>query len=756
MNPIRRVRVLPVVALSLFAGLAAPVWGWGQPGGNPGAGKATNIDPEGKPGTYAVIDGKKAEIPKIAMGDPAMVAKIIAEGKKNNHVWDQISHISNEIGHRLTGSSNVEKANLWARDQFEKWGLAIPEFGSAAGVTPPAVPSHDLRGLWQWDTVSLRFDRGPSTGRVVSLRPGSDEYRTIRDMEFTTLSWTPGTKGAVRGIVVKMPENDEQLAASKDKIKGAWILVKPNQGRRGVMGGASARVQLFSDIRKRWKEPATPTPAPADPPTRTPDAAAAAPAEDKNRAYYEGTINGGPEFLDGQPFTLDLDLADPKAVKGKLNLGGFFDADLKNATYNETSHELKFSTDSPRGERNYVLQLDGETVRGETSLPDNGGKVTYIGKKAKAPVKAAGEGSKQAPTLEEKVLALEPAGWILASSNELVITAGAPGWSKLDLDKLNPDVIVTVRKSDYDCMNSMIADGQTPEAEFNLQHGFTKGPIPVYNTIAEIRGTEKPDEVVIVSGHLDSWDGPGSKGTVDNGTGSAVTIEAARILAAVKAKPKRTIRFVLWTGEEQGLLGSTAYVKVLKEKGELAKISAVLVDDGGTNYEGGLPCVASEVDYLAAATAAVNGQFYSEADKAFMNVNIHAGKVFSQVQGSDHNSFMREKVPGFFWDEVGRSDYNHMHHTQHDHLENAIREYLEQSATCAAVTAYNLACAPDLLPRPTDEEWPSRGGGGGRGGAGGGAGGGGGRRGAGNGGASGAGAGGTPASTPETPASAPK
>src|SRR5690606_18097550 len=117
----------------------------------------------------------------------------------------------------------------------------------------------------------------------------------------------------------------------------------------------------------------------------------------------------------------------------------------------------------------------------------------------------------------------------------------------------------------------------------------------------------------IISGHLDSWNGPGSQGVVDNGTGSAVTLEAARILAAVGAKPKRTIRFILWTGEEQGLLGSRAYVESLSEE-ERAKISAVFVDDGGTNCEGGLVCPPWMFEYLAPATAATNGQFFSEVD----------------------------------------------------------------------------------------------------------------------------------------------
>ncbi len=649
-----------------------------------------------QPGTYAIIDGTKAPIPDIRMGDPATVTRIIAEGKNNNHVMDQITYISSTIGARLTASSNTERANKWARDQFEKWGLTIPAFGGANGETSGDA---ELRGLWQWNQFPVRFDRGPSTGRIVSTRnPGGDnpEVRTVRDFEFTTLAWATGTNGPVRAPVVKMPENDAQFEAAKDKIKGAWILVKPTQpGRRGVVGGASARLQLYGEIRKQWKAG---------------KAAEAAPV-DKDLTRYEGTLTGGPT-PDGMPFSLDVKLVDPKAVTGTISLGGFRTSDIQNATFNPETHELRFKVESPRGNRDYTLKLDGDTLKGETDLADNGGKISYSAKKV------AAEQPSKGPSMEERVLALQPAGWVLSASGELVLTGGAPGWDKLDFDNLTPDVIVTVRKSDYDAMNSSIADGSPVEAEFDLKNTFVKGPIPVYDTIAEIRGSELPDEVVIVSGHLDSWNGPGSQGTTDNGTGSAVTLEAARILAAVGAKPKRTIRFILWTGEEQGLLGSVAYVKYLKELGQLDKISAVLVDDGGTNYEGGLPCVASEVPYLAAATAPVNGHFYSETDKKFMDVNIHAEKFFTQVQGSDHNSFMREHVPGFFWDEVGRSDYNHMHHTQHDNLAMAIPEYLQQSATCAAVTAYNLACAPAMLPRPTDEEWPQRGGRGGAGGGG--------------------------------------
>src|SRR5467141_2687387 len=116
------------------------------------------------------------------------------------------------------------------------------------------------------------------------------------------------------------------------------------------------------------------------------------------------------------------------------------------------------------------------------------------------------------------------------------------------------------------------------QVEIEMTNSFGDKPMDVYNTVAEIRGSEKPDEVVILGAHLDSWDlGTGS---TDNGTGSMAVLEAARTLAKLNLKPKRTIRFVLFTGEEEGLVGSTKYAE--SHKDELEKISAVLVHDTGT------------------------------------------------------------------------------------------------------------------------------------------------------------------------------
>ena len=106
------------------------------------------------------------------------------------------------------------------------------------------------------------------------------------------------------------------------------------------------------------------------------------------------------------------------------------------------------------------------------------------------------------------------------------------------------------------------------KVEVEITNKFIPGPITVYNTVGEIPG-EKTDEFVVVGAHLDSWDL--AQGTTDNGTGTCITLETARLIMRSGVKPKRTIRFVLFTGEEQGLYGSKAYCA--RHKDEMAKTS---------------------------------------------------------------------------------------------------------------------------------------------------------------------------------------
>ena len=100
--------------------------------------------------------------------------------------------------------------------------------------------------------------------------------------------------------------------------------------------------------------------------------------------------------------------------------------------------------------------------------------------------------------------------------------------------------------------------------KINVQNRVTDGPVDSANVVGEIRGTEHPEQIIVVGGHLDSWDL--ASGSTDNGCGATVTLGAAEAIVKSGFKPRRTIRFVLFTGEEQGLLGSLAYVKTASKR----------------------------------------------------------------------------------------------------------------------------------------------------------------------------------------------
>jgi hypothetical protein len=239
-------------------------------------------------------------------------------------------------------------------------------------------------------------------------------------------------------------------------------------------------------------------------------------------------------------------------------------------------------------------------------------------------------------------------------------------------------------------------DGPEVVCEFDIQNSFRPGPIVLHNVIAEIPGTEKPDEVVIVCGHLDSWHQ--KQGTTDNGTGATSTMESARILASVGAKPKRTIRFCLWGGEEQGLLGSAEYVK--RHRTEMNKVSAVFNHDTGTNWAQSITVGTTMKAAMEAVFAPVMKLTPPDADWDGPVFKLNASNRVAGGGGSDHASFLAAGVPGLNWGLRGRSNYfQHTWHTQWDTIDNAIEEYQRHTSTVIALAALGTANLPDLLDR---------------------------------------------------------
>jgi len=224
---------------------------------------------------------------------------------------------------------------------------------------------------------------------------------------------------------------------------------------------------------------------------------------------------------------------------------------------------------------------------------------------------------------------------------------------------------------------------ETVEVEASLSNSFSQGPVEAYNTVAEIRGSEKPDEVIIICAHLDSWD-LGS-GSTDDGTGVVSVLEAVRAIKAVGLRPKRTIRVVLFTGEEQGQLGSREYVK--QHKAELAKISAVLADDTGT---GKLSTIRLNQNFAA----------HKLVDTALASIRdldlIEPG--MGRYYGSDYASFNDVGVPGFSCAGT-QPDYYRTHHSQADTLDKVRDDGILQAAQVLAGWAYNTAQLSELLPR---------------------------------------------------------
>lgn len=632
------------------------------------------------PQRYAVLDGQAVNVPDLRMGDEATIQAILREGKKNNKVMDHLSHLALEIGPRLTASSALEEANMWSAEQFTSWGLANVENR-------------------QWGSATVRFDRGPSTGAVVSVN-SEGEARTEREIEFTTLSFAAGTDGPTRGHVVRMPTTLEELDAVMDKLDGAWILHSRYQGGREGIRGVGGQMVARHELRLQSRQALASGETPELPSTPSYP-------NDTISGLWKGTITGPAIPTGTTEMTIDVRLNESGTPTGQVGLPAFgFISDILEPSFADGT--LEFIWNTPEGPRPMSLSPEGNDIKAEFGEGDD----VYTMELAREEMPEFDYDA----YIMQKVLAQNPAGFMSSSRDERVWTTAIKRGMALfgmDIAEAGQDPEVSIRDSDYRYINSELADGQEVIVEFDLDHQLTEGPFPLYNTIAEIPGTVWPDEVVIVSAHLDSWNGPGSLGVVDNGTGSAVTLEAARLLAAVGANPKRTIRFILWTGEEQGLLGSRAYVESLSEE-ERAKISAVFVDDGGTNYEGGLVCPPWMFDYLASATAPTNGQFFSEIDHArlladndpsnderagWMDVNLRTVDAMPQGGGSDHASFNAVGIPGFYWDEIGRADYRYGWHTQNDRMDLAIEEYLVQSSTNVAMTAYNLACAPTLLPR---------------------------------------------------------
>ncbi len=268
---------------------------------------------------------------------------------------------------------------------------------------------------------------------------------------------------------------------------------------------------------------------------------------------------------------------------------------------------------------------------------------------------------------------------------------GGPNREFADTTKAeaNPVPALTVGEEQYDQMWRDVQRGVPVTIKADIKNKFLTDDLKAYNTLGEIPGTDLKDQYVMIGAHLDSWFG--GSGATDNGAGTLVMMEAMRLLKQLNLQPRRTIRIGLWSGEEQGLLGSRGWVKDHPDL--LPKISAYLNLDNGTGKIRGVwDQMNSQVDPI-----------FAELLIPFRDLGV-IGVRHGNTGGTDHLSFDAAGVPGFNFIQDPIDYGTETHHTTADTYDRLQIADLEQAAVVVAYTAYEIAMRDEMMPRKQQAE----------------------------------------------------
>jgi carboxypeptidase Q len=467
--------------------------------------------------------------------------------------------------------------------------------------------------------MPVGWERGAATARIVEPDNG-------RSLTVAAMGWTPGTNGKFVGdVVVINARTPEELKAYEGKLKNAIVL-----------RGAPANVRPITDMSMNFGGPPDRRPAnPGDPAAGSDKPPTAQPDKPPSGEKPPAAQPDKPAVKSDKPATPDKPAApdkpaDAAGAPAKTEQPATRPPGFDNRGFGEMMRFRREMAEFLRKEGVAVMLTDAAKPHG---LLDMTG------------------------------------AW--ASRDR----AGAP-------DPLPTLFVIHEHYALLHRLATRPAPAQT-RLELEITNTFIPGPLAVYNTVGEIRGSDKPDEFVVVGAHLDSWDL--GQGTTDNGTGTCVVLETARLLAKSPVRPKRTIRFVLFTGEEQGLHGSKAYVS--QHKDELPKTSAAIVHDTGTGKITGLALQGREV-----IKPIMEGELASLKDLGVTDISLRS------MGGSDHMSFDGAGVPGFMFRQ-DPAEYRLTHHSQSDTLDKAKEPELIQGAQVMAVLATRVANRDDMLPR---------------------------------------------------------
>jgi hypothetical protein len=480
-------------------------------------------------------------------------------------------------------------------------------------------------------------------------------------------AWSPGTDGMVEGEVVYLDAKAEaDLAKYKGKLKGAIVLTGPPRNLSARFEPMATRLTdsellVLADAgepaagRGGFRRP-TPDGAPANPTTVAATSAGGAGAASTNGAApVTGTAAAQPG--DARP------QAGPGGPGGP---GGRFGGQF---AFN--ARKLQF------------LMEEGAALALDPSTQGDGGTLFVASASVPGATPMAGPGGRR-----------------------------VSAWDK-DAPKTLPQV--TVSAEHYNRLVRMIEQGEKLKIAIDLAVEFFSDDLMAYNTVAEIPGTDLKNEVVMLGGHMDSWHS--GTGATDNAAGISCAMEAVRILKALDIKPRRTIRVALWTGEEQGLLGSRAYVTEHFGK-------APPSFGGGGGRAGAAESNAAPKE----STESTKPEF--EAFSGYFNLDNGTGKIrgvylqgndgvrpvfrkwlqpfrdmgattltLSNTGGTDHQSFDGIGLPGFQFIQ-DRIDYNtRTHHSNQDLYDRIQADDMKQASVIMAAFVYNTAMRDEKLPR---------------------------------------------------------
>ncbi len=455
------------------------------------------------------------------------------------------------------------------------------------------------------------------------------------------LAWTPSTKGVVLANVVMLTPPG---------------MARPGAG--GFGGGAAARAAAAA-------APATPVALP--PPVPTPPAAA--PAQQPTREQLDAYLNSMKAKVRGHIVMVG------KRVEVAEN---FTPAPLRRT---DEQWRAQFDPSNPAAGGPFG---GGGGGRGQGPQPLPAGQMT-----PQEVARAVDQFLVESGALVRINDSGRAYGIIIAQQN-----------NTYDSTRVVPTLVM--RNEDYGRIARILDEGTAVTLRVNIQNKEYPEGAKAYNVIGEIPGTDKKDEVVMLGGHFDSWHD--ATGATDNGIGCSMMMEAVRILATLKVQPRRTIRVALWSGEEQGLLGSIAYVQqhfgtAENPKPEHAKLNAYFNIDSGTSKPRG-----ASVFGPPAAADMIREALMPFKDWGFTGTRATTSR---NLGGTDSTSFNNAGLPG-----VGLSqdpfDYNTFtHHTNLDTYERIYEEDVREGAVEIASAVYAVAMADEMIPRFSAKDMPA-------------------------------------------------